>query len=71
MTPIQISIMKAVDAATKPEGADWSEIVKIVGAENKIRKNGWLNVRGHLQGLINGGVICRFPSVHIEAYKRV
>jgi hypothetical protein len=47
---------------------EWSIITANIRAEFKVRKNGWMQVRGALQELINQKKIARTDSVQDEVY---
>jgi hypothetical protein len=65
-------IENAIMASFGPDKtASWEVIVAHVNAAVKIRKNGWMSVRGVLQDLINTKQIVRTDSVLTETYQRL
>lgn len=47
----------------------WRQIMEYVEAECKVRKNGWMAVRGALQQLIDNGLLVRTEDVRVEEYE--
>jgi hypothetical protein len=49
-------------------GTDWRKICDYIKANAKVRKNGWMSVRGELQHLVNSGLVYRGKGIHSEIY---
>lgn len=54
-------IANALLAAIKPEPTDWLDIRVAFAEKVKVKSNGWLEVRGLLQWLINNAYVARVP----------
>lgn len=67
--PTEDSIRDTLYAAVGDEPTGWSALCDAV--RHKVRRNGWMAVRGHLQGLIDDGLVARVGNVHVEEYVRV
>jgi hypothetical protein len=59
---------KALLEIITPEGTEWRKICDYVAANVKVRKNGWMAVRGELQYLVNSGLVRRASDIHNEVY---
>ena len=62
---------KALLEIITTEGSDWRKICDYVEANAKVRKGGWMAVRGELQYLINTGLVRRADDIHNEIYHLV
>ena len=65
-----LAILQAIIVdETGTEATSWQEIVKVVGAEIKVKN--WLDVRGIIQYMLNNKMIARVNNVHVEAYYKL
>jgi hypothetical protein len=56
-----------MSTVTREGNCDWHKIVEAVRAKHPKIKN-FLTVRGHLQALINAGLLHRTDNIHQEVY---